>query len=149
MSQFGEKNQKQFAELLQESHEGMETLTASIDKIVKTLQEGHSQLRNVSEETSKRLNQVFEEKHHRKGDRDFLDQDINKLFNFYQNMKPQPQGHVIDNPHQQVDIAPDGILVNMAISPSQYQDRYNMIYSEKGAVTTTKIDLPPWVLRQF
>ncbi|MBW0487173.1 hypothetical protein O181_026888 [Austropuccinia psidii MF-1] len=42
MSQFAEKTQKQFAEL-QESHERMKTLTASMDKIVKTLQEGHAQ----------------------------------------------------------------------------------------------------------
>ncbi|MBW0481565.1 hypothetical protein O181_021280 [Austropuccinia psidii MF-1] len=97
MSQFEEQTQKQFPEL-QEIHERMKTLTASMDKTVKTYQEGHSQLRKASEETNKRLNQVFEEQHHHKRDRDFLDQDLNKLFNVYQNMKPQPQGHVLDNP---------------------------------------------------
>ncbi|MBW0487602.1 hypothetical protein O181_027317 [Austropuccinia psidii MF-1] len=96
MSQFAEKTRKSFAEL-QESHERMKPLTASMDKIVKTLQEGHAQLSKASEETNKRLNKVFEEKHHSKRDRDFLDQDIKKLFNFYHNMKPQPQGHVMDN----------------------------------------------------
>ncbi|MBW0470123.1 hypothetical protein O181_009838 [Austropuccinia psidii MF-1] len=75
MSQFAEQTQKQYAEL-QESHERMKTLTASMDKIVKPLQERHAQLRKDSEETNKRLNQVFEEQHHRKRDRDYLDQDI-------------------------------------------------------------------------
>ncbi|MBW0523194.1 hypothetical protein O181_062909 [Austropuccinia psidii MF-1] len=60
MSQFSEQTQKQFSEL-QESHERMKTVTASMDKIVKTLQEGHSQLSKASEETKKRLNLVFEE----------------------------------------------------------------------------------------
>ncbi|MBW0503112.1 hypothetical protein O181_042827 [Austropuccinia psidii MF-1] len=41
MSQFAEKTQKQFAEL-QEILERMKTLTASMDQIVKTLQEGHA-----------------------------------------------------------------------------------------------------------
>ncbi|MBW0499713.1 hypothetical protein O181_039428 [Austropuccinia psidii MF-1] len=78
MSQFAEKTQKQFEEL-QEIHERMKTLTASMDKIVKTLQEGHAQLSKGSEETKKRLNLVFEEQHHSKRDRDCLDQDIKKL----------------------------------------------------------------------
>ncbi|MBW0473001.1 hypothetical protein O181_012716 [Austropuccinia psidii MF-1] len=39
MSQFAEQTQKQLAEL-QARHERMNTLTASMDKIVKTLQEG-------------------------------------------------------------------------------------------------------------
>ncbi|MBW0468480.1 hypothetical protein O181_008195 [Austropuccinia psidii MF-1] len=118
MSQFSEKTQKQLSEL-QASHERMKTLTASMDKIVKNLQEGHAQSRKASEETNKRLNQVFEEQHHRKRDSDRLDQDINKLFNVYHNMKPQPQGHVMDNPYHQEDIKPDAILVNKARSPSQ------------------------------
>ncbi|MBW0531882.1 hypothetical protein O181_071597 [Austropuccinia psidii MF-1] len=41
MSQFAEQTQKQFAEL-QASHERMKTLAASMDKIVKSLQEGHA-----------------------------------------------------------------------------------------------------------
>ncbi|MBW0468560.1 hypothetical protein O181_008275, partial [Austropuccinia psidii MF-1] len=112
----------------------MKALTASMDKIVKTLQEGHFQLSKASEETKKRLNLVFEEQHHRKRDRDCLDQDINKLFNVYHNMKPQPQGHVMDNPYHQGDIKPDSMLVNKERSPSHYQDGDNMSYSEKKAL---------------
>ncbi|MBW0501656.1 hypothetical protein O181_041371 [Austropuccinia psidii MF-1] len=63
MLQFVEKTQNQYAEL-SESLERMEKLTASMDKIVKTLQEGHAQLSKSSEETNKRFNQVFEEQHH-------------------------------------------------------------------------------------
>ncbi|MBW0487266.1 hypothetical protein O181_026981 [Austropuccinia psidii MF-1] len=62
MSQFAEKTQKKFAEL-QASHERMKILTASMDKTVKTLQEGHAQLRKASEETSKRLKKVLEFKY--------------------------------------------------------------------------------------
>ncbi|MBW0488296.1 hypothetical protein O181_028011 [Austropuccinia psidii MF-1] len=80
MCQFAEQTQKPFAEL-QESHERMKKLTACMDKIVKTLQEGHAQFRKASEETSRRLGLVFEEQHHRKRDKYCLDQDINKLFN--------------------------------------------------------------------
>ncbi|MBW0579234.1 hypothetical protein O181_118949 [Austropuccinia psidii MF-1] len=90
-----------------------------MDKIVKTLQERHAQLSKASEEIDKRLNIVVEEQHHSKRDRDFLDQDINKLFNVYHNMKPQTQGHVMDNPYYQDDIKPDAMLVNKARSPSQ------------------------------
>ncbi|MBW0464964.1 hypothetical protein O181_004679 [Austropuccinia psidii MF-1] len=75
MSQFADQTQKKFAEL-QKRHERMKKLTAFMDKIVKTLQEGHAQLSKASEETNKRLNKVFEEQHHWKSDRDFLDQDI-------------------------------------------------------------------------
>ncbi|MBW0563577.1 hypothetical protein O181_103292 [Austropuccinia psidii MF-1] len=133
MSQYSEQTQKQFAEL-EASHERMQKLTASMDKTVKTLQEGHSQLRKSSEETNKRLNLLFEEKHHSKRDKDCLDQDINKLFNFYHNMKPQPQGHVMDNTYHQDDIKPYAMLVNKERSPSPYQDRDNMSYSEKKAL---------------
>ncbi|MBW0563470.1 hypothetical protein O181_103185, partial [Austropuccinia psidii MF-1] len=73
MSQYDEKTQKQFAEL-EASHERMKNLTASMEKIVKNLQERHAQLRKASEDTNKRLNLVFEEQHHRKRDRDCLDQ---------------------------------------------------------------------------
>ncbi|MBW0523114.1 hypothetical protein O181_062829 [Austropuccinia psidii MF-1] len=105
-----------------------------MDTIVKTLQEGHAQLRKDSEETNKRLNLVFEEQQHRKRDRDCLDQDINKLFNVYHKMKPQAQGHVINNPYHQDEIKPDAILVNKARSPSQYQNGDNMSYYEKEAL---------------
>ncbi|MBW0463941.1 hypothetical protein O181_003656 [Austropuccinia psidii MF-1] len=66
MSQCAEKTQKQLAEP-EASHERMKKMTASMDKIVKTLQEGHAQLSKASEETKKILNLVFEEPHHRKG----------------------------------------------------------------------------------
>ncbi|MBW0583257.1 hypothetical protein O181_122972 [Austropuccinia psidii MF-1] len=128
MYQCSEHTQKQFAEL-EASHERIKKLTASMDKIVETLQGGHAQLSKASEETNKRLNLVFEEQHHSKRDRDCLDQDINKLFNVYHNLKPQPQGQVMENPYQ-----PDAMLINKAISPSQYQDGDRMSYSEKEAL---------------
>ncbi|MBW0482350.1 hypothetical protein O181_022065 [Austropuccinia psidii MF-1] len=112
----------------------MKTLTASMDKIVKTFQEGHAQLRKASEETKKRLNQAFEEQHHSKRDRDCLAQDINRLFNVYHNMIPQPKGHVMNNPYHQEDIKTDTLLENKARSPSQYQDGDNTSYSEKEAL---------------
>ncbi|MBW0536918.1 hypothetical protein O181_076633 [Austropuccinia psidii MF-1] len=80
------------------------------------------------------MNQVLDEQHHRKRDRDCLDQDINKLFNLYHNMKPQPLGHVMDNPYQQEDIKPESILMNKERYPSNYQDGENMSYSEKEAL---------------
>ncbi|MBW0518529.1 hypothetical protein O181_058244 [Austropuccinia psidii MF-1] len=104
----------------------MKALTASMDKIVKTLQEGHAQLRKASEKTNKRMNIVFQEQHHIKRDRDSLDQDIKKLYNVYHNMKPQPQGHFMDNPNQQEDIKPYSMLLKKVRSPSQYQDGDNM-----------------------
>ncbi|MBW0529977.1 hypothetical protein O181_069692 [Austropuccinia psidii MF-1] len=87
MFQCAEQTQKQFEEL-EESHERMKILTASMDKILKNLQERHAKLRKASEETNKRLNLVFEEQHHSKRARYYLDQDMNKLFNFCHNMKP-------------------------------------------------------------
>ncbi|MBW0520879.1 hypothetical protein O181_060594 [Austropuccinia psidii MF-1] len=68
MSQYAEKTQKQFAEL-EEIHERMKKSTASMDKIVKTLQEGHAQLSKAYEETNKRLNLVLEEQDHSKRER--------------------------------------------------------------------------------
>ncbi|MBW0565224.1 hypothetical protein O181_104939 [Austropuccinia psidii MF-1] len=133
MSQFSEKTQKTFSEL-QASHGGMKTLTATMDKIIKTLQEGHSQLSKASEETNRRLNQVFEEKNHRKMHRDCLDQDIKKLFNVYHNMKPQPQSNFMDNPYNQEDIKPDSLLENKARPPSQYKDVEKISYYEKEAL---------------
>ncbi|MBW0548963.1 hypothetical protein O181_088678 [Austropuccinia psidii MF-1] len=105
-----------------------------MDKIVKPLQEGHAQLRKASEETNKRLNLVFEEQDHSKRDRDCLDQDINKLFSVYHSMKPQPQGHAMDNPYHQDDIKPHVMLVNKGRSSTQYQYGDNMSYSEKEAL---------------
>ncbi|MBW0520731.1 hypothetical protein O181_060446 [Austropuccinia psidii MF-1] len=132
MSQYAEKTQKQFAEL-EARHERMKILTAFMDKVVKNLQEGHAQLSKACEETNRRLNLVFEEQHHIKRDRDCLDQEINKLFNVYHSMKPQPQGHVMNNAYHQDDTKPDSMLMNKEISPSQYQDGDNMSYSEKEA----------------
>ncbi|MBW0474067.1 hypothetical protein O181_013782 [Austropuccinia psidii MF-1] len=103
---FLRKLKKQFSDL-QASHERMKTFTASMDKIVKTLEERHAQLSKAAEETNKGLNHVFEEQNHRKRDSYCLDQDINKLFNVYHNMKFQPQGHIMDNPYHQEDIKPD------------------------------------------
>ncbi|MBW0477726.1 hypothetical protein O181_017441 [Austropuccinia psidii MF-1] len=104
-----------------------------MDKIVKPLQEGHAQLSKASEETNKRLNIVFEEQHHSSREGDCLDQDINRLFSVYHNMKPQPQGHVMDNPYHKDDIKPDTMLMNNTRSPSQCQDGDNMSYFEKEA----------------
>ncbi|MBW0543331.1 hypothetical protein O181_083046, partial [Austropuccinia psidii MF-1] len=128
MSQYSEKTHKKFAEL-EESPERMKELKAYMDKIVKSLQEGHAQLSKASEEANKRLNLVFEEKHHIKRDRDCLDQDMKKLFDVYHNMKHQAQGHVMNNPYQ-----PDAMLMNKAIFPSQYQDGDGMSYSENKAL---------------
>ncbi|MBW0570006.1 hypothetical protein O181_109721, partial [Austropuccinia psidii MF-1] len=133
MSQFSEQSAKQFAEL-EASHERMKEVQASMEKIVKNLQEGQAQLSKACEETNKRLNLVFEEQHHSKRDRDCLDQDINKLFNVYHNLKPQPQGQVMENPYQPDDIKPDAMLMNKERSPSQYQDGDGMSYSEKEAL---------------
>ncbi|MBW0533845.1 hypothetical protein O181_073560 [Austropuccinia psidii MF-1] len=132
MSQFSEKAQMKFAEL-QAINERMKTLTASMDKIVKILQEGHTQLSKASVKTNKRLNQVFEEQHHSQRDWYCLDKDINKLFNVYHTMKHKPKARVMDNPYHQKDIKPDAILVNNARSLSQYQDGDNMSYSQKEA----------------
>ncbi|MBW0562637.1 hypothetical protein O181_102352 [Austropuccinia psidii MF-1] len=110
MSQYAEQSAKKFSEL-EASHERMKELQASMEKIVKNLQEGQAQLSKASEETKKRLNPVFEEQHHSKKDRDCLDQDINKLFNVYHNLKPQPQGQVMENPYQPDDIKPDAMLI--------------------------------------
>ncbi|MBW0482485.1 hypothetical protein O181_022200 [Austropuccinia psidii MF-1] len=49
-------------------------------------------------------------------------------------MKPQPQGHVMDNPYHHDDIKPDAMLMNKARSLSQDQYGDNMSYSEKEAL---------------
>ncbi|MBW0571343.1 hypothetical protein O181_111058 [Austropuccinia psidii MF-1] len=128
MSQYAEQSAKKFAEI-KAVQERMRQTQASLEQIVKNLQEGYAQLSKASEETNKRLNIVFEEQHHSKRDRDCLDQDINKLFNAYHNLKPQPQGQVMDIPYQ-----PDAMLMNKARSSSQYQDGDGMSYSEKEAL---------------
>ncbi|MBW0544223.1 hypothetical protein O181_083938 [Austropuccinia psidii MF-1] len=117
----------------QEIHVRMEKFTASMEKNFKYFQEGHPQPSKASEETNRRLNQVLEEQHDLKRDRDCLDQDLKTLLNIYPNMKPQPQGHVLDNPYHQEEIKTDALLENEARSPSQYQDGDKMSYSRKEA----------------
>ncbi|MBW0481073.1 hypothetical protein O181_020788 [Austropuccinia psidii MF-1] len=48
-------------------------------------------------------------------------------------MKPQPQGHALENPYQE-DIKPDVLLDKKPISPSKYQDGHKMTYSDKEAL---------------
>ncbi|MBW0475430.1 hypothetical protein O181_015145 [Austropuccinia psidii MF-1] len=141
MSQFAEQAQKQFSEL-QVSHERMKKLTASMDKIVKTLQEGHAQLIKASEETNKRLNQVLEEQHHRKR-QGLAGSRHKKSFNVYHHMKSQPQGHVMVNPYHQEEIKPHATMVNKERLPLQYQDGENMSYSEKEAFKQL-LEAPSW-----
>ncbi|MBW0470188.1 hypothetical protein O181_009903 [Austropuccinia psidii MF-1] len=49
-------------------------------------------------------------------------------------MKPQQQGHVMENPYYQDDIKPDAMLVSKARAASQHQDGENMSYTEKEAL---------------
>ncbi|MBW0477144.1 hypothetical protein O181_016859 [Austropuccinia psidii MF-1] len=49
-------------------------------------------------------------------------------------MKPQPQGHVMENTYHQDDIKPDVMLINKARSPSKYQDGDNMSDLEREAL---------------
>ncbi|MBW0498706.1 hypothetical protein O181_038421 [Austropuccinia psidii MF-1] len=129
MSQFPVKTQEKFDEL-HRSNVRLQKLTTLHESKIKAIQEKCAKLGEASEETNKRLNQVFEEQYHCKRDRDCLDQYINKFFNFCQNMKPQPQGHSLDNPYQEA-IKPDVLLDKKRRSPSQYQDGEKMTYSGK------------------
>ncbi|MBW0485368.1 hypothetical protein O181_025083, partial [Austropuccinia psidii MF-1] len=89
----------------------------------------------ASEDTKSRLNQVLEEQNHCKRDREYLDQDIDKFFNYCQKMKLQTQGHVSGNtPYHQEEIKPDDLLEKKPGSQSQYQDGDKMTYSEKEAL---------------
>ncbi|MBW0468057.1 hypothetical protein O181_007772 [Austropuccinia psidii MF-1] len=119
ISQFSVKTQESLNDFKRLS-ERLQRNAILQEATIKVIQESCSQLRKASEEPKKRLNQVFEEKHHCKRDRDFLDQDINKIFHFYQNMKPKPEGHALENPYHQEDIRTDAVLVNKARSPSKY-----------------------------
>ncbi|MBW0517992.1 hypothetical protein O181_057707 [Austropuccinia psidii MF-1] len=130
-SQFLEQTQKE-SERRHENISRLQDLIPYKPKLLITFK--RTQLRKASEVTNKRLNQVLEEKHHFKRGRDCLDQDLNKLINVCKNIKPQTQGNVLDNPYHQEDIKPDALLKNKPRSPSQYQDGYNMIYSEKEAL---------------
>ncbi|MBW0570759.1 hypothetical protein O181_110474 [Austropuccinia psidii MF-1] len=49
-------------------------------------------------------------------------------------MRPQPQGHLFDDPYHQEYIKADSLLVNKARSAYKYQDGDNMSYSEKEAL---------------
>ncbi|MBW0575005.1 hypothetical protein O181_114720 [Austropuccinia psidii MF-1] len=129
MSQFAVKTEEKFDEL-HRSNEIFKELTTLHEATIKAIQESRAKLCKGSEETNKILNQVFEQKYPGNRERDFLDQEIKKLFNVYQNMKPQPQGHLLDNPYQE-DLKQDLLLDNKPGSPSQYQDGDNMTYFEK------------------
>ncbi|MBW0547555.1 hypothetical protein O181_087270 [Austropuccinia psidii MF-1] len=104
-------------------------------KPIHTVQEDYTELYKASEDTKRRLNQVLEEQNHCKRDREYLDQDIDKFFNYCQKIKPQTQGHVSGNtPYHQEDIKPDSLLEKKPRSQSQYQDGDKMTYSEKDAL---------------
>ncbi|MBW0585046.1 hypothetical protein O181_124761 [Austropuccinia psidii MF-1] len=133
MSQFEVKTQEQLDDF-KRLNERLKRNAILQEATIKAIQESCAQLSKASEETNKRLNQVFEEKTHCKRDRNCLDQDINKLYNVYQNMNPQPQGHALDDPYHQEEIKPDSLLGNKARSPSQYQDGSYMSYSAKQAL---------------
>ncbi|MBW0514426.1 hypothetical protein O181_054141 [Austropuccinia psidii MF-1] len=100
MSQCTVQTKEKFDEL-HRRNESWRKLTTLHGATVKAMQQSCAQLYKASEQTNKRLNQVLEEHYHCKRDRDYLDQDINKLFNIFQNMKPQPQGHSLYNPYQE------------------------------------------------
>ncbi|MBW0533180.1 hypothetical protein O181_072895 [Austropuccinia psidii MF-1] len=133
MSQFAVKTQEQLDDL-KRLNERFQRNAILKEATIKFIQEGCVQLRKASEETNKRLYQVFEEKQNCKRDRNCLDHDINELFNVDQKMKPQPQGHALDDPYHQENVKQDALLGNKARSLSQYQDGNDMSYSEKEAL---------------
>ncbi|MBW0525544.1 hypothetical protein O181_065259 [Austropuccinia psidii MF-1] len=109
-SQFVEQTQKEF-ERLHESISRLQEVFTLQTKTIHTLQEDYTELYKASGDTKRRLNKVLEEQNHCKRDREYLDQDIDKSFNFCQKMKPQTQGHVSGNtPYHQEDIKPDSLL---------------------------------------
>ncbi|MBW0541112.1 hypothetical protein O181_080827 [Austropuccinia psidii MF-1] len=63
MSQFAVKTQEQFDDL-KRCNERLQKLTTLQEATIKFIKESYSKLRKASEETNKRLSQVFEEKHH-------------------------------------------------------------------------------------
>ncbi|MBW0517812.1 hypothetical protein O181_057527 [Austropuccinia psidii MF-1] len=109
MSQFVVQTQEQL-DFIKTLSEELQRNAILQEATIKAIQESCAELRKVSEETNKGMDQVFEEENNCKRDRDCLDQDINKLFKVYQNLKPQPQGHALDIPYHQEDIKPDSIL---------------------------------------
>ncbi|MBW0541132.1 hypothetical protein O181_080847 [Austropuccinia psidii MF-1] len=128
--QFGEQTQKKLKRL-HENISRLQEVNTLQTKIINTLQEDYTKLSESSEETKRRLNQVLEMQNHCKRDREYLDKHIDKLFNVFHRIKPQKQGNFLDNSYHQEDIKPDPLLENKPRCPSQYQDRYNMTYSEK------------------
>ena len=82
-SQFVEQTQKEF-ERLHESMSRLQEACTLQTKTIHTLQEDYIELYKASEDSKRRLNQVLEEQNHCKRDREYLDQDIDKSFNFCQ-----------------------------------------------------------------
>ncbi|MBW0525558.1 hypothetical protein O181_065273 [Austropuccinia psidii MF-1] len=81
----------QFAVQTQESFDDFKMINERLKRnailqeaTIKAIQDSCSQLSKASEETNKRLNQVFEQQRHCKRDRNRLDEEINKFFNVYQ-----------------------------------------------------------------
>ncbi|MBW0521651.1 hypothetical protein O181_061366 [Austropuccinia psidii MF-1] len=87
-SQFVEEIQKEI-ERLHESISRLQEVYTLQTKTIHTLQEDYTELYKASEDTNRRLNQVLEEQNRCKRDREYLDQDIDELFNYCQKMKPQ------------------------------------------------------------
>ncbi|MBW0583700.1 hypothetical protein O181_123415 [Austropuccinia psidii MF-1] len=120
-SQFVEQTQKEF-ERLHESISRLQEVYTLQTKTIHTLQEDYT-------DTKRRLNQVLEGQNQCKRDGEYLDQDIDKSFNYCQKMKPQTQGHVSENTqYHQEDIKPDDLLEKKPRSQSQYQDGDKMNY---------------------
>ncbi|MBW0468140.1 hypothetical protein O181_007855 [Austropuccinia psidii MF-1] len=132
-SKFVEQTQKEFERLHENISRLQEVYTLQTNTI-NTLQEDYTKLSKASEGSKRRPNHVLQEQTHCKRDGEDLDQDIDRLFNVFQNIKPQTQGNVLDIPYHQEDIKPDALLENKTRSPSQYQDGDNMTYSEKEAM---------------
>ncbi|MBW0524818.1 hypothetical protein O181_064533 [Austropuccinia psidii MF-1] len=133
-SQFLEQTQKEF-EMLHESISRLQEVYTLQTKTTHTLQEDYTELYKASEDHRRRLNQVLEEQNHFKRGREYLNQDIDRLFNFCQKMKPQTKGHVSGNtPYHQEHIKPNSLLEKKPRSQSKYQDGDKITYSEKEAL---------------
>ncbi|MBW0461109.1 hypothetical protein O181_000824 [Austropuccinia psidii MF-1] len=103
-------------------------------KTIHTLQEAYNKLSKATEENNKGLNKVLEGKYYCNRNKEYLNKDVKKLLNVFQNMNPQTQGHVSGNihtPYHQQDIKTDAPIYDKKRYPSQYQDRDNMTHSEK------------------
>ncbi|MBW0515122.1 hypothetical protein O181_054837 [Austropuccinia psidii MF-1] len=100
MSQFAVKTQEKIDEL-HRSNVRFQELKTLQEETIKAIQEICVKLSKASEENSKRLNKVSEKHYHCNRDGECLDQEINKMFSFCQNMNPQPQVHSLDDPYQE------------------------------------------------